>query len=283
MTRVARLRFDKIGYWSEIKLDIIRKYAVAYSQILSAQRDPAFHHVYVDAFAGAGQHISKKTGRPVAGSPLNALSVHPPFREYHFIELVAEKADALRAAVGQQPTVHVHTGDCNHLLLEQIFPQLRYEDYRRALVLLDPYGLHLDWEVIHTAGSMRSIEIFLNFPVADMNRNVLWRYRPDEVDERDSYRMNRYWGDESWREIVYEIQGRLFGCPVEVKTSNANAIIAEAFRKRLEGVAGFKHVPKPIPMRNAQGATIYYYSLDHTTQLLKILLNRYLINIVTGA
>lgn len=28
--------FDEIGYWSEIKLDIIREYAQAYSTILSA-------------------------------------------------------------------------------------------------------------------------------------------------------------------------------------------------------------------------------------------------------
>ena len=32
--------FDEIGYWSEIKLDIVREYAVAYSTILSAQRNP---------------------------------------------------------------------------------------------------------------------------------------------------------------------------------------------------------------------------------------------------
>ena len=44
--------------------------------------------------------------------------------------------------------------------------------------MLDPYGLHLDWEVIETAGKMRSIEIFLNFPIMDMNRNALWR-NPD--------------------------------------------------------------------------------------------------------
>ena len=27
--------FDQVGYWSEIKLDIIKEYAVAYSKILS--------------------------------------------------------------------------------------------------------------------------------------------------------------------------------------------------------------------------------------------------------
>ena len=55
------LQHDKIGYWSEVKLDIVRKYASAYSTIMAKQ--PSFkRHVYVDAFAGAGQHISKTTG-----------------------------------------------------------------------------------------------------------------------------------------------------------------------------------------------------------------------------
>ena len=50
------LVFDEIGYWSEIKLDIIEKYALPYSKILSSRRNPEFHHVYIDAFAGSGTH-----------------------------------------------------------------------------------------------------------------------------------------------------------------------------------------------------------------------------------
>jgi len=59
--------FDQIGNWSEIKLEIIRKYAAAYSTILSKQR--GLHHVYIDAFAGPGVHIAKSTGTFVPGSP----------------------------------------------------------------------------------------------------------------------------------------------------------------------------------------------------------------------
>jgi hypothetical protein len=29
---------------------------------------------------------------------------------------------------------------------------VRFESYRRGLCILDPYGLHLDWTVTHTAG-----------------------------------------------------------------------------------------------------------------------------------
>jgi three-Cys-motif partner protein len=43
---------------------------------------------------------------------------------------------------------------------------------------------------------------------------------------------------------------------MEEKTTNA--AVAEAFRKRLQEVAGFQYVPEPIPMRNDQGAVLYY-------------------------
>ena len=60
VARRRKLKLDEIGYWSEIKLDIIREYAKAYSTILAAQEKPRFHHVYIDAFAGAGVHLSKR-------------------------------------------------------------------------------------------------------------------------------------------------------------------------------------------------------------------------------
>jgi hypothetical protein len=53
--------FESIGYWSEVKLEIERKYAAAYSTILAAQ--PGLYHVYVDAFAGAGMHLVADHGR----------------------------------------------------------------------------------------------------------------------------------------------------------------------------------------------------------------------------
>jgi len=57
---VSSTEFDQIGYWSEIKLDIVREYAVAYSNILAAQK--GLSHAYIDGFSGRGVHVSKSTG-----------------------------------------------------------------------------------------------------------------------------------------------------------------------------------------------------------------------------
>jgi three-Cys-motif partner protein len=249
------LHLDEIGYWSEIKLDIVREYAQAYSTVLAKQQ-PIRKYLYIDAFAGAGVHISKQTGEYIPGSPLNALNVQPPFSEYHFIDLDGDKAANLRQFVGNDPTVSVYEEDCNSVLLRDVFPRARYGDFHRALCLLDPYGLNLDWEVIQAAGQMKSIEIFMNFMVMDMNMNILWR-DPDNVQQSQLARMDEFWGDRSWRRTLYrKPQGLLPGFDLEEKVSND--AVAEAFRERLRKVAGFDYVPDPIPMRNTRGAIVYY-------------------------
>jgi len=149
--------------------------------------------------------------------------------------------------------LYVYEGDCNKVLLDEVFPKAKYEDYRRALCLLDPYGLHLQWSVIERAGKMRSIEIFLNFPVADMNRNVLWR-NPDKVDPEQATRMTAFWGDECWKQAAYDTTGNLFGW----EEKQGNEAVVEAFRQRLKKVADFTYVPEPMPMRNSKNAVVYY-------------------------
>ncbi len=192
----------------------------------------------------------------IPGSPLNALNVVPPFIEYHFIDIKKSRVEALIEISREKPhMVYVHEGDCNEILLNKVFPKVRWEDYRRGLCLLDPYGLHLNWEIIKTAGIMKSIEIFLNFPVMDINMNVLWE-QPGKVEKRQLERMNSFWGDDSWKDAAYEKITDLFGEEQKIKTDNKT--IAEAFRKRLKTVAGFKYVPEPIPMRNSKGAVVYY-------------------------
>jgi three-Cys-motif partner protein len=247
--------FDEIGYWSEIKLDIVEKYALQYSKILASRKNPEFHHVYIDAFAGSGKHISRTTGGSVRGSPQIALDIIPPFKEYFFIDIDGDKVAELNRIVSSRPEAHVLKGDCNSKLITEVFPRVRFEDYHRGLCLLDPYGLDLSWEVIKTAGQMMSIDMFLNFPVMDMNRNVLWK-DPSGVDEADVLRMNAFWGDESWSKIAYRPTLNLFGEIVGIKENNRT--IALAFKKRLKEVAGFKYVSNPMPMRNLRGATIYY-------------------------
>jgi three-Cys-motif partner protein len=248
------MQFDEVNYWTEIKLDIVKDYAQAYSTIFHSEKQSYLKHVYIDAFAGAGVHISRASGQFIPGSPLNAFLVQPAFRDYHFIDLDGAKIAHLKRLVGERSDVHVHHGDCNQVLLDEVFPKILFKDYRRGLCLLDPYGLHLNWQVIQQAGQMKSIELFLNFPIMDMNRNALWR-NPEKLDAQRIARMTAFWGDESWQAAAYQQTPTLFGVEDE-KTSND--AVAEAFRSRLKTVAGFAKVPQSLPMRNRAGAVVYY-------------------------
>lgn len=254
--RDSELKFDEVGVWSEVKIEIVRKYASAYSKILTngSQLRPSFRYKYVDAFSGPGEHLKKITRERIPGSAKIALEVKPPFHEYHFVDLNSSKLEHLKNLSGGRENVFFYQGDCNEHLVKTIFPCIQYSKYERALVLLDPYGLQLNWEVIEAAGQSRAMEIFLNFPVADMQRNVFWAAH-ERVSEYNIGRMNRFWGDESWRSVAYETEQDLFG-PRETKTNIS--VVVDAFRKRLKKVAGFNFVPEPLPMKNSRGAIVYY-------------------------
>jgi three-Cys-motif partner protein len=189
--------------------------------------------------------------------PLQALTTEPRFHRQWWIDLDGDKVARLLGLpeVQARPEVEVITGDANRVLLDQVFPNLRYEDYWRGLCVLDPYGLHLDWSVIEKAGRMRSIELFINFPIMDVNRNALWR-EANQVSTEAVARMTAFWGGDSWKRAAYAQQPGLFGDLRDVKLGNREVV--DAFRERLRTVAGFAHVPDPMPMRNSSNAVVYY-------------------------
>jgi three-Cys-motif partner protein len=252
------MKLDKIGVWSEIKLDIIKEYASAFTTIMKSKAW-CKGYVYIDAFAGPGIHISRRTGEFILGSPLNALEIVNPFTEYHYIDIDKEKAETLNRMTGDRTNVNIYQEDCNEILTEKILPSLPYENYKRALCILDPYGLHLNWKTIMTAAQQRTTGFFLNFPLMDMNRNVLHKElfsaEPDQIE-----RMNRFCGTHEWQEILYkeDNQMNLFGDTYRVKVVDSNAKLGNWFKKeRLQKAAGFEFVPEPLLMRNSKAGPLF--------------------------
>jgi hypothetical protein len=164
--RAPRPRPQGISPWAELKLELVRKYATAYSTILS--RQPGLAHYWIDGFAGPGVHVPWASGL-VPGSPLNALLVRPPFRHHYLIDLDGERVEALRPLVGDRDDVTLLEGDRNRILLEDVFPRVRQDDYRRALCVLDPSAAHVDWRVLEMAGRLRTIDLFVTLPPGDVH------------------------------------------------------------------------------------------------------------------
>jgi three-Cys-motif partner protein len=247
-------QFDEIGRWSELKLEIVEKYGTAYTTAFAGDRGKALKKYYIDAFSGAGVHLSKETGQQIEGSPARALKVRPPFDHFYFIDLNPEKTAYLRTLCEGRRDVEIITHDASSYLMREL---LQYERFNRALCLLDPYGLHLNWEVVQQAGRSRAVDMFLNFPVMDMNRNAIWR-NPERAPQDGVGRMTRFWGDRTWKQAAYaeSRQYQLFTAPDRVKQDN-DAIVA-AFRERLRKLAKFDFVPEPLPMKNSNNAVVYY-------------------------
>jgi hypothetical protein len=66
------VEYDEIGIWCEVKLDIIKEYASAYTTILDAQRRDKIRSLkwlYIDAYAGPGHHLSKTRGNVPRNRP----------------------------------------------------------------------------------------------------------------------------------------------------------------------------------------------------------------------
>jgi three-Cys-motif partner protein len=249
------MKLDKIGIWSEIKLAILEDYAGAFTRLLKAK--PWCKGLcYVDAFAGAGMHFSKSTGEMVPGSPLNALLVQPPFDRIVLIDVDAQKVESLTKLCGHDKRVEILPGDCNEVLSEKVAPMLPFSSYWRGLCVLDPYGIHgktLQWKTVKQLANLKTVDIFLNFPLMDINRNTL-RSRLVDTTDANLAAFRDFWGeDEVWKDKMY--QQDLFGDLDKVGT---NRTLASLFQQRLREVAGFAFVPDPILMKNTKGGELYF-------------------------
>jgi len=264
---IANVKLDEIGIWSEIKIAILREYACAFTMILKTKAW-CKGCCYIDAFAGAGMHISKETGEMVQGSPLNALLVEPRFDRIVLIDVDANKVTSLKSICGHDKRVEIEAGDCNEVLLDKILPTLPYSSFWRGLCVLDPYGIHgkpLRWQTIKKLADIQTIDIFINFPLMDINRNTL-RKELATADDADVDAFTEFCGTEDWKEVMY--QPDLFG---DLGKIGNNQTIAKWFRDRIETVADFKFVPEPILMRNSKGGPLYFlYFASHQSVAEKV-------------
>lgn len=240
------------GEWSQEKLIALEKYAKAYVTIMKGQR-LSFH--YIDAFCGAGVQIDRDTKDLVKGSPIRVLEINPSFHSYNFIDKDGRKTtmiERLRSERFPDRKVRIETGDCNEILEKWIWKFSR--DWRnRLLCFVDPYGMHIDWKIVEKMGKSKIADLFINFPIMDVNRNALW-HDSEKIPVALKARMNRFWGNDDWIRILYSPAKNLFG----INEKKDNPAVAETFCERLKQDAAFKYASRPKSMKNDGGATLYY-------------------------
>jgi three-Cys-motif partner protein len=251
---ISNEKEDLIGKWSLEKLELLRKYLTAYLSILTSQ-SWCRGYEYIDAFAGTGTPKTRDEQEFVDGSPRIALNLSPPFTQYHFIEQTDWRVEKLQRLHKEFPSysIAIYHGDCNKILREQILPQLPYENKKRAIAFIDPFGMQFDWQTMEALAAIKTVEIVLNFPVMAINRGVL-RKNPQMISDLAKIRLDQFWGTTDWMVDLYEEEQTLFG-PKKVKRQLSGKELGRVFKRRLEEI--FPHCSNPILMTNRKNAPLY--------------------------
>ncbi len=265
----------EVGPWAQDKLDRLRKYLSAYTAIM-AKQPWAAGFVYVDAFAGSGRARIRSTrsydpsddifdsGRELRadegarkvldGSPRVALGVEPPFTRYVFLDRDPERV-AMLGSIQQeykgQRNIVVRNSDCNEYLKGLVGNSI-WQKWR-AVVFLDPFGMQVPWKTIAGLANTRAIEVFLNFPVGMSIQRLLMRN--GKFTERQRRKLDEYFGDPGWFDIVYPKSPGLFGQEQE-KAADAGERLVNWYRERLR--TAFGYASNAYLVRNSKGGHLYF-------------------------
>jgi three-Cys-motif partner protein len=266
------------GDWTADKLERVRKYLCAYTTIFKSNpRATYFTTIYVDAFAGTGEHVKSSSRRPKQapggffpvepdaeteafqkGSARIALEVEPPFNRFLFIEQSVKRVKELeklrRDFADRSSEIDIKRGDANDVLTKWC----RQTDWQRhrAVVFLDPYGMQVDWATLEALAGTKAVDLWLLFPLGMAINRLLTRDEPPPKAWADA--LTRIFGTADWKNEFYakKTQATLFG-PQETERKDTDFDrIGRFFLKRLNSIfAGV--VANPLVLRNSTGVPIY--------------------------
>lgn len=188
------------GYWTEVKLDILRKYLAGFNR--ASVRAGAT--VYLDLFAGAVVNRRPDTGAEYAGSSAVAMRTMPPFTRLVFWELEGPAAQLerdLAAAFPGDRRYRVVPGDCN-ARLEGGFAFVADLQWAPTFAFVDPKGLQVAWATLERlsrwrrdASRKRKVELWILLPEPALARVLGLRGVRGETSAAS---LTRLYGSDAW-------------------------------------------------------------------------------------
>lgn len=207
------------GTWTAEKLEALQFYLESYALALKSQ---PFELHYIDAFAGIGSFVPTAGGAVRRGSASIALAVSG-FHKYHFIEKSPRKCKKLLGAIPPDlaDRVEVHAGDAN-VHLRAILASLKSN--ARAVLFLDPFGMHLDWSTLELIQQTRKVDVWYLFPLSGITRQLALDV--SRVDEKKRDSLDRTLGTTTWRNAFYQAPatGDLFSAPADERSAGGDSI-----------------------------------------------------------
>lgn len=223
---------------------ILSRYLAAWLPILSQGGFPKL--AYIDAFSGPGSYSGGEDGSPVLA--LKAMLDHKASIRaqcyFDFVELSADRADALRIAV-EQTQADLGKPANAHVVVHQstfeeayskIGPRLGSAGTVPTLAFIDPFGwTGLPFSIVQELLRRPSTEVFINFMFEEINRFL------DHPDQTGNF--DRLFGCSDWRTCA------------QLSGPARNKCIRDLYARKLGESAS--HV-RYFEMRNKANATDYF-------------------------
>lgn len=269
------------GSWTERKLLAFEKYVKAYLTIFNKYRDKYnWKLVYFDGFAGSGTRgeegkfessntslfddyeIEEREEKLYQGAAERVLKLDiRGFDYYYFIERNPEALNQLEIKLKSLPPegkkLEFRSEDAN-VEIKNLARGFKVHPELRGLVLLDPFGMQLDWSTLEQLKGC-NIDLWLLLPSGVIINRLLDRKGKLLFSDK----LQKFFGltEQEIREFFYEKKKEmtLFG-EDEITTKLPNAVhrIAELYTSRLKTL--FTQVDDdPLILYNDHGVPIFHF------------------------
>lgn len=254
------------GVSTDLKLALVEGYLRAFTTALKGR----FELWYIDAFAGTGErtvkHAAQEGGfgiEPSAarverlkGSARIALDNHPGFDRIVFIDANKRHAAALKQLAGDRlgKDVEVVRAKAN----EAVMTEIGRKNWSgvRAVMFLDPYGMHVDWVTLEGIASTKAIDVWYLVSLSGLFRQATKNGRALSDQKRNA--ICRMLGTTEWESEWYKksAQVSLFEDDDPEFYRSVSVVEIEAYvRKRLRTI--FPSVSAPLTLKNRQNVPMF--------------------------
>lgn len=261
------------GLWTEKKLDAFAKYVWSYLAIM--KKASYWKTIYFDGFAGSGNRkklqetdlyrnlgltIEEESVYKGAAERILNLRNNLTFDYYYFVDTNKQALNKLEqklSAHENDKKLIFRPGDCNEQLI-RLADSLKSNKYA-ALVLLDPFGMQIDWKSIEHLKDTRS-DVWILVPTGVVVNRLL-----DKKGEITHINKLESFFGLSEQKIRHEFylkskQQNLFGEEVESIQKVLNPIekIVSVYVKQLKSI--WKHVTEdPLILVNSKNVPIFHF------------------------
>lgn len=284
MNKVSEPQISWGGDWTEIKLEAFENYVNAYLSIMNSQKQkyngwPTT--IYFDGFAGSGErslssiveennlfaeYLIKEELELYKGSAERVLSLIQKFDYYFFVDNDKPSITLLENKLKEKGIVN----DKCYFLCKDVNFQLDrlskfINDKKAALVLLDPFGMQIDWSSIEKLKDKR-VDLWILIP----SGVIINRFLDRKGKLIFSNKLQSYFGltEDEIRNRFYatETVDTLFGSvDLVVKINDSVSKIAKLYIEKLKSI--WKYVSdEPLKLYNTKNVPIYHFVFASNNQ-----------------